>query len=563
MSEAASDILGFECKHVTYVPAKDRQSDAHIVKEYVYRKDGSRTPRIRILKDYQIPFYVTREGARNHTQKKEWESLNKLQKFMVPRYQLLNAIPKALGMPGLQGGLRTLARSPYLYGTDIPSTSLVKKDYWDKWPDQRAPNCTMGVMDIETDVVSGTEDIIIKSFTFKNHVYTAVLAPWVQNIHDVEGKVLKAIETYLGQIWKDRNIQFHFKLCNSPAEVVKFCIDGAHEQKPDFVSFWNIDYDMPRMERALLEGGFDPADVFSDPSVPPEYRKFRYIQGPSQKVTQSGKVMSIHTAERWHTVETPASFYFIDSMCLFCRTRIHEGKFPGGYGLDNVLKAHGLGQKLNFDAVAHIDDGLEWHKEMQRNFKIEYIVYNIYDCIGVELLDEKIGDVSTKFPAACDISDYNRFNSNPSKIWDDMYFMCLEEGDVAASTSDEMSDKDDSALPDLSGWVSMFSPLNMGEDGLALIRELPHVHSSFFIHNADADVASTYPSVEVGANIGKSTTFREVIEINGIPDAVRREVGINLSGGEVNAIEHCNAIHGFPLPHQWLAAFEEDMKVVV
>lgn len=109
----------------------------------------------------------------------------------------------------------------------------------------------------------------------------------------------------------------------------------------------------------------------------------------------------------------------------------------------------------------------------------------------------------------------------------------------------------------------MFSPLNMGEEGLPLIRELPHIHSCFYIHNADADVASTYPSVEVGANIGKSTTFREVIEINGIPDAVRREVGINLSGGEVNAIEHCNAIHGFPLPHQWLAAFEEDMKVVV
>ena len=41
-------------------------------------------------------------------------------------------------------------------------------------------------------------------------------------------------------------------------------------------------------------------------------------------------------------------------------------------------------------------------------------------------------------------------------------------------------------------------------------------------------------------NISKETTYRELCQIQGLTEADRRLIGINLSGGVSNAIEICN-----------------------
>lgn len=59
-------------------------------------------------------------------------------------------------------------------------------------------------------------------------------------------------------------------------------------------------------------------------------------------------------------------------------------------------------------------------------------------------------------------------------------------------------------------------------------------------------MAGTYPTVEDIFNISKETTYRELSQIRDIPDNIRRSVGVNFSGGIVNAVEICCNIYKLP-----------------
>lgn len=119
---------GLECRHVVYCPSPDGQHDLHVVKEYHHTAEGVRVPQMRCIPDYPREFWITREGYRNHEDKKEYEPLSRLMRFTTTQCQLVNAISKALyGVPGGHQGFRQIASSPYLYGCDIATTSLIDR----------------------------------------------------------------------------------------------------------------------------------------------------------------------------------------------------------------------------------------------------------------------------------------------------------------------------------------------------------------------------------------------------------------------------------------------------
>ena len=70
------------------------------------------------------------------------------------------------------------------------------------------------------------------------------------------------------------------------------------------------------------------------------------------------------------------------------------------------------------------------------------------------------------------------------------------------------------------------------------------------------DIEGTYPKIEEVANTAKETTVRELAGIDGLDEEIRRELGINLSGCEVNAIEICVGVLGVPNPMEWLALYD-------
>lgn len=559
---AAEDVVGIECRHAVFIePAGNSRDDYHLIKERVHLKDKTSVPNIRVVKNYKRPYYLTREAHRKYTQHKEWEHLSKLQKFECKQSDLVMAIAKSLGQPWFKGSLKKLCCSPYVFGADITSTALIKQSYLDKWPGIRSKS-DVSVLDIETDVVHGTEEIIMTTLSFRDKIITSISKKYLGPLLEgAETLLRRALDKYLGEYVEKRGIKWEIKFADSPADTVMDCFQKAHEWQPDFVAIWNIDFDLPKMVTALQNAGVSPADVFCDPIVPPHLRFFKYVKGATQKVTASGKITPIKPSAQWHVATVPASFYFIDAMCAYRQIRVGGQEEPS-YSLDAILQSKLGTRKLKFKETDHLS-GLPWHIEMQSNFKIEYVIYNVFDCIGVEELDEKTLDLCLSLDGMSGCSDYGKFNSQPRRLVDDLHHYVLKNKDmVIGTTGDDMEHDFDKMTIGLNDWIVMLPAANVADNGLCIIEEDETIRTNIRAHTGDLDVSASYPSGEVALNISRGTTCKELISIAGVDEFQRRMQGINLSGGPTNGAEFCQFILNAPQFDQFLRLYMQETGIV-
>lgn len=567
-------MVGIECRSVTFIPPiKGNDDDYHMVKEIVHFDDGRAEPNIRILKNYTRSYWTTKEYHRkSHTQKKEWEDINKLSEHKTTQSQLVANAARSLNMFGFNGGLRKLARSPYLYGCDILSTSVVKQElYRNKWPTLNTPS---SIATSDTETCMDTKKVIMQTISYKNKVFTAVVRSFLKNIEGTEAQKIeqckKAFNQYLSNVDQEkkkdgkkvieqinviekRNLEWELILVDNDGAAVYACLQKAHEWKPDFLTFWNMDFDVKRMNEALSGNGYNLADAWSDPSIAPAYRFFEYRESNAQKVTASGKKSPIAFHARWNVLTAPASFYVIDSMCAYKQIRTGKPE-ERSYGLDAIMFKHTKMHKLKTNLGNNLTRA-EWHIYMQRNHPIEYIIYNTFDCVGFDMLCEQTKDLSVSLPSGAAMSDYGKFNSQPRRVVDKLHYFCLDRKLVAGTTSDQMETEFDALTISLKKWIVMLPAHLVDDNGLKCIKEYPELSTNIRLFVADLDVSASYPSGEVVYNISKETTKKELLTIEGKSESIRRAQGINLSGGCSNAVEFCTSLFDMPQHMQWLEAY--------
>lgn len=561
----SEEILGYECRHVVFCPPPEPGGrDLHVIKEIIHYKDGTSKPNLRFVYDYKRPVWVTKEGFRNHEQKKEWEKIERLNVYQTTQTNLVRTAARALGQPFFRGSLKQLAQSPYLYGADILSTAIIKRSYQDKFPELNTPY-KMATFDIETNVTAPRDtreygSVLMATTTLGSKVVTVIDKAAVAGHINIEAEIRKINDRYLKQLDEEREIDWDIRFVDGEVAVVTECLRQVHAWEPDFLAIWNINFDIPHVAQRLKLNGVDPKDVFSDPRVPEEYRYFNYVEGPSQKVTDSGKMMPMKPAERWHTLYVPASFYVIDAMCTYYHIRNQMPK-EQSYSLDAILGKELEKGKLYMEGLTNVSAGtLEWHQVMQGQFPLHYVVYNKYDCVGMQELDEKINDLSLTIAMFSGCSDFRHFRSQPRRMADDLHYFCLQNGLVMATTAKEMKTEFDAMTPSNSGWIVALPAELVVDNGLKIIKGMPHLRTNFRGHVGDLDVSASYPNGEEVMNISKETTKRELIEIEGVPDQIRRMEGINFSGGHTNAVEFCTMLFGMPTMDTWLEAFEQHIE---
>ena len=564
----------YECRFATYCPPPERgMPDMHFIKEIVHNPDGTVTSNLRGVRDYKRPFWITNEGARNHKEKKEWEDLKNVKKFESTQTDLVYSIAKALGEPWFRGGQRDVQMSPFVYGSDILSTAVIKRSYQDRFPGLNTPYSS-AMFDVETDVVRGTEEIQMATLSSKTRVYTAIHKDFVKGYSNVVPRLQALLQKYLSKmkmmrkdpadgkmkevevdVLAERGIEWVVEIVDSEIDIIKRVFEEAHEWKPDFLAIWNIDFDIQKVIKACERAGVDPATVLSDPSVPPEYKFFRYKQGPKKKVTASGIVTPIKPSAQWHTVYCPASFYFIDAMCSYRHIRTGNAEEPS-YGLDAILKKHKLGGKLEFEEADHLS-GIDWHQFMQEKHPLEYVIYNVWDCVSMEMLDEVTTDLSLTLPLFSGCSDFENFKSQPRRTADNLHFFCLQQKDrVIGSTSKQMAMDMDKLTVGLDGWIVTLPAHLVTDSGLQVIKQHPMMRTNIRGHVGDLDVSASYPNGGCVFNISRETTKKELVRIVGVSEEQQRMQGINLSGGHTNAVEWCTGLLGLPQMDQMLATYQ-------
>lgn len=555
-------VKGYECRFaVSCPPARPGGDDLHVVKEVIHYTDGTTSTNLRKLMNYQRPFWIAKKGCRNYEDKKEWEDKSKLIEFKSTQSNLVTSVARAMDeMYKLKNGrtsLRELCRSPYIYGADILSTAIIKKSYKDQFKDL-ITYYTVAPFDLEFDVVDGTEQITMATLSFKERVVTVIQKSFFAGFVNIEEQLQAKLQEYLGPYVAKRNIKWEIILVDKEHEIITKIFERAHQWQPDFVAIWNIEYDMGKMLTALERAGIDPATVFSDPSVPREFQFFKYKKGSAQKVTASGKVTPVKPEMRWHTIYTPASFYFIDAMCAYRQIRMGQQE-EQSYSLDSILDLKLGIRKLTFKEADGLNK-IDWHKFMQRNHKFEYVIYNVFDCVSMEELDEETLDLAVSLPMFSKSSDFMYFKSQPRRSVDDLHWFCLIQDPprVVGTTSDQMTDDFDEETVSLKDWIVTLPAHMVMDNGLQCIEENPHLRTNIRTFVGDLDVSSSYPNGEAVFNISRETTKREIIEIEGVSEHLKRMAGLNYSGGHTNAVEIATSIYKLPTFETLLEAFQKE-----
>jgi hypothetical protein len=585
---AEKKIVARECRFAWHIPAKGYgEDDFHYVKEVVHFEDGTSEPRTRLIKNFQRPFWITKASARNHQQKREWEYLENLNKFECTQSQLRDEIAKALNMRWSKDHYKKLAASPYLYGSDITSTALVKKMYQDKW--SKVTKFSVSTFDIESDVTKekgtpGYEEPIMATLVFKDKLLCCTTEEYVARTADIHARFQEKVDKYIGTFLEKRAARVELIICKDVTTMLRTCIMRAHDWKPDFFAIWNMDYDIPKVLETLERYGIDPKDVFCDPTLQEDMKICKYIQGPKKKTTASGKVKPLNPAEQWHTLKLTASFYVIDAMCAYKHLRLGEQE-ESSYSLDAILnKKLGI-RKLSFAEADHLEK-LAWHRFMQTNFKIEYMVYNNFDSLSMVELDEKTMDLEVSLPTFAGTTDFSNFKSQPKRIMDALHYYLLEEGAVlgtvgpsertessrnfdASSDEDDVLDNGDEDEDEefdedgnpidpqtlsLKNWI-MTLTAHMQVLGYKCIEEDPTIQTSIRGFVYDSDATAAYPSATAAANVSKMTTARELISIVGVEEVTFRMQNLNMVLGATNALEYTQNMFGFPGPDEMLNAF--------
>ena len=178
----------------------------------------------------------------------------------------------------------------------------------------------------------------------------------------------------------------------------------------------------------------------------------------------------------------------------------------------------------------------------------------------MELLDESTNDISLTLPMFSGCSDFHHFNSQPKRLADDMHYFCLDNGYVYGTTSDEMVTKDDSLVTSGVGWIVTLEANLVSDSGLRVIEEDPNMRSNIRAMVGDLDATAAYPSGECVFNVSRETTHKELIRIEGVPESIRRQQGLNLSGGLTNAVEIANDLYKLPTMHDLLSCYNEHQK---
>lgn len=545
-----------ECRFVLSCGSK-RVGDYHLVKEKLYLKDGKEEKRVTVIEDFTYPVYITKDRYRNHTQKKEREQIDKLDMFKATRTTQNEVIATALGQGWMANMYQELYKSPYIYGTDFSSCAYIKNLYMQKY-DKFSP-FDVAVFDIETNMFSAEQETIIATLSFKDKVITAIHRDFVKDIQQVEKQLKEKfneyLEPFIGKLGT-RVKKWEIKICDSVAEGIIEVIKKAHEWSPDLIAIWNIDFDIPKIEEDLKREEYYPADIFSDPLIPRDARYFKYRQGRDFRKTNKGTVMPLKPAQRWHWVDTPASFFFLDAMQVYYQIRIAR-QDEQSYALDFILdKELGI-RKLKFKEADHIkSNSPQWHQFMQRHYPLEYIIYNVFDCISVELLDEKTNDLAIAMPSGNHCSHLKDYSSQPRRLWDKLYPFLAHRGYIPGIADDK--DALDEEQIGYDDWINTLPAHMMRLKKSPFYEESEAFFTKIRTHCGDLDISAAYPSNGIALNISRETTAQELMEISGVSEETRRAQGINLTGGYTNAMEFSTNMFGLPTLFELEKMYDND-----
>ena len=578
-----------EYKFSYHLPKTDNRRDCHITKVVRHHSDGRREHRLETIVDFERPFWVTKKIYRNHKQPKECEHVDKLKRVTCTQSELPYKIFQEEGMRRFNKtqlyDVYKAPFAPYVYGASVNSEVFINLSYKDKC-DIITP-MLVGVLDIENDVDTG--EITLISFTrldYDNNITSNVFINdnfLEKPIHELRNKVIANLRQSLPEEIAGiqmANVNLEVTKTDNELSLILQTFELVHTTDIDILTGWNFLYDVEMISNALYRNhGIDPADVFSHPSIPNEFKHFEIKKAAETRTTQAGEVKNVPFEERWHIMKSSAKFYMIDNMAAFVHLRKQDTKLHGGFGLNNVLdKLIGFG-KLKQDEYENLTS-MAWHRTVAKEKPIDYISYNIYDTLGETILETRTNDLSISLPLLCGVSPLNNFKSGPSLIYNDMFVFYAKDDLIVGNL------RNIKTMPKTLGRTDWVVTVNLwkaddtfatniaiedtGQDGAdTLINHLRGVgynipnkilKSKVYADTLDLDKEAAYPTGAYVLNISSDTVTYELLSVEGIDRSIFMRANISLISGVISAHNYVTTMHNMPTLDEFDLFIQKEMK---
>lgn len=559
-------IVKQEVRSAVHINATSQNDDYHYVRVLCTYDDGSKENKVKLLREYERPVYVTAPKYRNHIEKKEYEDIDKLLVRNVTQSDMYKAVADMLGTPWLANKVSDLRRSPYLYGTDMSAAALIKLDSLEQNNFVQSPY-TLAMFDVETDM--DTQDIIIASIAMyrenKFHIHAVVFDSWVNDIPDYKQKLIDKFKVLYPEDSKSAVLTINIH--NNQPDLIKDAFQVANKWAPDWLAAWNMEFDInDTVLRILKKHNCNPIDYLCDLRIPRELRRFKFDAKPPVFINANGEEISVAPADNWHECYSTTTFHIIDSMCTYRQLRLHKPK-EVNYKLDYILSINlEGGGKVKIDEASHLTGGA-WHRWCQAKAKVEYGVYNLGDNMEPLRMDMKTKDLAISLPINAGACDFNDFGSSNKRIYPALYSFCLKDNVVLGVGSNMKKvyagyAKDDSiedneiykwSCMSAEDWIQALSQENVLNEGICPFPDYRYLMSRIRTNVSDMDSVSSYPSCTIAGNVSKTTCVSIVLQLDGYTEREYKVISLGLILGNTNALEIVADVASLPKAEDTIA----------
>ena len=213
---------------------------------------------------------------------------------------------------------------------------------------------------------------------------------------------------------------------DSEIELIESCFTLIHSLKRDFCGVFNMDFDIPYIQRRYERYRRDPRDLFCHPDFPD--RTYYYRKDVHQ----------FDFEKRRSYCEASCYTYFIDLMYLYVGTRRSKGAIRQ-ISLDAIAEREELGvQKLDYES-----HGIQMKYFSRTNYDL-FVLYGANDTMLLKKLDEKTHDLEIYYGTCLrSFCQYKDGMKQTISMRSDFYKSFMDEGEILGHDVNSLGGNDD------------------------------------------------------------------------------------------------------------------------
>ena len=339
-------------------------------------------------------------------------------------------------------------------------------------------------------MVTDHPDIHDKVVDFKNNKIGPFINAFRETLKKLKQDAIDRIVSEGGKADAIHSYEFNYKFYfpSTESDLIQMYFGLLKETKPDFVSFWNINYDMKYISRRCEKLGLNLADLASDDIIPPEYRYFYYDED-YERYTKS----DTHYSRYFDVTKNTGAFSFYDQMSLYSNLR--KGYLEKNYKLEYIAEKAGYIKKFSLKA-----EGYTIKDVLLKNLEI-FMKYAMIDVIDTFMIEHHTGDM-LMYLLSCEDARFEQGIKKTTIIKNDLSKLEFSKGNVLGNNISY------DVTSTLYGAI-IASPNLIRKKGLKVMGK----KTLIFKNGVDLDLSAEYPNTTMAFGIGKSTTYGYITDV--------------------------------------------------